>query len=70
MTTHLDTRHARRLADAEPLTGRAAVLAADRDQPTGSSARRCPECGRTHLSDSRLSGTCEYCPGLVRLVPA
>lgn len=70
MTSHLDIRQARSLAEAEPLAGRAAIPAADRAKTPLPLARRCPECGRLHLSDSELAGTCEYCPGLVRLVAA
>ena len=70
MTSRLDTRAAQQLAQAEPLARRTRIVAVPDEVTPSPSARHCPECGRVDLSDSRLAGTCEYCPGLVTLVSA
>ena len=68
MTSHLDTRAAHHLAQAEPLAPRTRTPTRPLERTSPPPARRCPDCGRIDLSDSELAGTCEYCPGLVTLV--
>ena len=59
-------------ADVPALHSETPPVLPARDAARGDGRREhiCPRCGHVEHFDSRIAGTCVYCPGLVGLVAA